>query len=281
MTLRNMPRMEMGARPGVNSHISLGALNRWNSDLRASGEDDASISILDPIGSDGWGEGVSAKRIGAALRSIGERPVSVNLNSPGGDVFEGIAIYNQLQEHKAKVTVNVLGLAASAASVIAMAGDEIRIGRAAFLMIHNTWVVAMGDRHAFRDVADWLEPFDQALIDVYATRSGIASAELGAMMDKETWLSGSKAIELGMADELLGSENVSIDANENARNMRAERKFDLVAARAGLARGDARALLKELKGGMPGAAQPGKPGAADIGEEVKNLLKSINELKGS
>lgn len=281
MSLRNLPRMDMGAHPGVKSDIGLSALNRWNADLRASSEDEATISILDPIGADMWGEGVTAKRIAGALRAIGERPVAVNINSPGGNVFEGIAIYNLLQEHKARVTVNVLGLAASIASVIAMAGDEIRIGRAGFLMIHNSWVVAAGDRHAMRDVADWLEPFDQALNSVYASRTGLATGELGKMMDKETWLSGAQAIEQGFADDFLASEAVGIEASEEARNLRAERKFDIVAARAGLARGDARSLLKELKGGMPGAAPTDQPGAVDLAGEVQSLLDSINALKGS
>ncbi|MBN0106041.1 Clp protease ClpP, partial [Pseudomonas aeruginosa] len=92
----------------------------------------------EPIGYDWWtGEGVTAKRIAGALRAIGgDVDVTVNINSPGGDVFEGLAIYNLLREHKGKVTVRVLGLAASAASFIAMAADEVKIARAGFLMIH-------------------------------------------------------------------------------------------------------------------------------------------------
>lgn len=282
MTLRHMPRMEIGGHPSVKSDVSVKALKQWNPDLRASSDsEDATISILDPIGHDIWGYDVSAKRISAALRSIGERPVTVNINSPGGDVFEGFAIYNMLQEHKAEVTVNVLGLAASAASVIAMAGDTVRIGRAGFVMIHNSWVIAGGDRNAFKEVADWLGPFDEAMNDVYAARTGLPTAELATMMDQETWLSGSKAIELGFADEQLASESVSVDGNEEAKALRAERKFDLVAARAGMSRADARSLLKEIKGGTPGAASPGTPEAAAIEMEVQNLLKSIQEMKGS
>ncbi|HCF5801664.1 TPA: Clp protease ClpP, partial [Pseudomonas aeruginosa] len=102
-----------------------------------------------------------------ALRAIGgDVDVTVNINSPGGDVFEGLAIYNLLREHKGKVSVNIIGLAASAASFIAMAGDEIRIGRAAFLMIHNAWLIAMGNRNDLREIADWLEPFDMTLADI-------------------------------------------------------------------------------------------------------------------
>jgi ATP-dependent Clp protease protease subunit len=150
-----------------------GALDRWNPAVRAASESEPSISIYEVIGEDPWtGGGVTVKRIDAALRAIGNKDVIVNINSPGGDVFEGIAIYNRLREHQGQITVKVLGLAASAASVIAMAGDNVQIGASSFLMIHNAWVLAIGNRHDMREVADFLEPFDRALADVYVARSG-------------------------------------------------------------------------------------------------------------
>ena len=120
------------------------ALDRWDGGIKAAATDDNSISVFDVIGQDYWGEGVTAKRIAGALRAMNGADVTVNINSPGGDMFEGLAIYNLLREYEGRVTVKVLGIAASAASVIAMAGDEIQIGRGAFLMIHNCWVYAMG-----------------------------------------------------------------------------------------------------------------------------------------
>lgn len=120
------------------------ALDRWDGGIKAAATDDNSISVFDVIGQDYWGEGVTAKRIAGALRAMNGADVTVNINSPGGDMFEGLAIYNLLREYEGRVTVKVLGIAASAASVIAMAGDDIQIGRGAFLMIHNCWVVAMG-----------------------------------------------------------------------------------------------------------------------------------------
>lgn len=104
------------------------------------------------------GRGVTAKRISAALRAIGNNDVVVNINSPGGDMFEGLAIYNLLRSHSGKVTVNILGIAASAASIIAMAGDEVQMGRGAFLMIHNCWAVGVGNRHDFAKLANDLAP---------------------------------------------------------------------------------------------------------------------------
>jgi ATP-dependent Clp protease protease subunit len=155
------------------------------------------------------GQGVTAARISAALRAIGKRDVVVNINSPGGDYFEGLAIYNALRDHPAQVTVKVLGIAASAASVIAMAGDEIQIARAGFLMIHNTWIIAMGDRHALREAADWLEPFDQVAVDIYAARTGLEPKAIAKMLDRETWIGGDRGRRAGhFADAFLPADAV-------------------------------------------------------------------------
>lgn len=280
MSIRDLPAAQIGARTGVRSDIGTKVIERWNPDVRAATEEepDSSISILDVIGQDWWGEGVTAKRISAALRQIGKRDVVVNINSPGGDFFEGLAIYNALREHPAKVTVKILGLAASAASVIAMAGDEVLIGRAGFLMIHNTWVVAAGDRHALRDVADWLEPFDLASVDIYAARSGLDAKKLGQMLDRETWIGGQAAVDQGFADGLLSADQVEASARQEGEvRIRAEKKFDLLAARAGLSRGAARELLAELKGGKPGAAPTGTQDAAVI-EGVRDLLNRVKSI---
>ncbi|TGS62874.1 head maturation protease, ClpP-related, partial [Mesorhizobium sp. M1C.F.Ca.ET.176.01.1.1] len=152
----------------------------------AASDDAASSSIYDSIGGNWEGTGITAKRVSAVLRNIGARDLTVNVNSPGGDFFEGVAIYNLLREHKAKVTVNVMGLAASAASVIAMAGDEILMGDGAFLMIHNAWTVAIGNRHDIAQAAEVLAPFDAAMAKVYSQRAGISEAEAAALMDKAT-----------------------------------------------------------------------------------------------
>ncbi|WP_367672824.1 Clp protease ClpP, partial [Serratia symbiotica] len=134
MTKKRLPVAPAG-RPcaGVTCEPLPSALERWNGGLKAAASEDNSISVFDVIGKDYWGEGVSAKRIAGALRSMNGTDVTVNINSPGGDMFEGLAIYNLLREYPGKVTVKVLGLAASGASIIAMAGDEIQIGRGAFL----------------------------------------------------------------------------------------------------------------------------------------------------
>jgi len=279
MSLRNLPRLDIGARPGVRSDIAQSVMARWSPDIRAAKSDDATISVLDVIGYDYFEEGVTAKRIAGALRSIGDRPVTVNVNSPGGDMFEGLAIYNLLRDHPQKVTVNVLGIAASAASVIAMAGDEVRIGRGAFLMIHNAWVIAGGNRHDMREVADWLQPFDEAMADIYAARTGIAAKEVAKLMDAETYLNAKTSIEKGFADEYMDGDQLTVDPQEaNALALRAERRLDLLAQKAGMSRADARQIAAELKsGGKRGAAPSGEPGAADLLaglSELRDLLKS-------
>lgn len=278
MSIRKLPQAEIAARPGAGSGTTPKALERWNPDLRAAAEDDAaSISILEVIGEDWWsGEGVTAKRIAGALRAVGQREVVVNINSPGGDFFEGLAIYEMLRQHPAKVTVNILGLAASAASVIAMAGDEVLIARSGFLMIHNVWVVAAGDRNALRDVAEWLAPFDQAAVDIYAARTGADAGDLAAMLDRETWIGGSAAVEQGFADGLL--EPAAIDGSAKAegpaRGVVARHRVDSLLAKAGVSRSERRELLAALKGGMPGAAPTGTPSAAVVAE-VESLLNRV------
>ena len=138
-------------------------------------------------------------------------PVLDNLNSPGGDFFEGMAIYNLLREHKAKVTIRVLGVAASVASVIAMAGDEILMGDGSFLMIHNAWAVAVGNRHDMTDTAAVLATFDAAMAALYAHRSGIAEAEAEAamLMDRETWIGAQQAVDDSFATGLLPSSEIT------------------------------------------------------------------------
>lgn len=277
MKKSDLPKAKIGARPGVQSDISPIAFQRWFPDVKALVGDDAgaTISILDPIGADIWGDGVTAKRIAAALRAIGDNPVTVNVNSPGGDFFEGLAIYNLLRDHANTVTINILGVAASAASVIAMAGDTVRIARAGFVMIHNTRIGAAGDRHAMREVADWLEPFDAASVDIYAARTGLDPVDLAQKLDRETWIGGQAAVDAGFADELLPADMVDTGDGAASASMRAEKQIDLMAARSGLTNSARRELLADLKGIKPGADPSGMPGAAEFEKSVLALLDKM------
>ena len=202
------------ARRGINAYTPTAVFDRWGEDaagVRALGMGDNVVTMFEVIGEDHWtGGGITAKKVAAQLRAIGG-PVEVQINSPGGDMFEGIAIYNVLREHPHPVTIKVMGMAASAASIIAMAGDHVEIGAASFLMIHNCWVASFGNRNDLRALAEWLEPFDAAMTDVYVQRTGLPAATITKWLDDETWLSGSQAIEKGFANALLPADQTTID----------------------------------------------------------------------
>lgn len=268
MTIRQLPVAPAG-RPcaGVTSEPQPSALERWNGGIRAASVNDNSISIFDVVGRDYWDEGVTAKRISGALRSMNGADVTVNINSPGGDMFEGLAIYNLLREYQGRVTVKVLGIAASAASIIAMAGDDIQIGRGAFLMIHNCWVVAMGNRHDFAELSTSLEPFDTAMADIYSARSGLDIATVQQLMDAESYIGGSDAVEKGLADSLLSADAVS-DGDDSPSS--ALRKLDALLAKTNTPRSERRKLIKALTGNTPGAVTDpdGMPRATQPNPEI-------------
>jgi len=284
MHVRNLPAAPEG-RPcaAVSSAILPRALDRWNSGIRAAADEDRSISVFDVIGYDYWtGDGVTAKRVAAALRNMGPGPVTVNINSPGGDMFEGLAIYNLLREHDGEVTVKVLGLAASAASIIAMAGDTIQIARAGFLMIHNCWVLAVGNRHDLRSVAEKLEPFDAAMADIYVARTGKELADIQKQMDGETWIGGSSAVEQGFADELLPSDQVKQGEKKSAS---AVRRLEAALRQTGMPKSEAMKLISEFKSsaGDPAGSAEGDPGERGAGDppviDLSAALKTASAIR--
>jgi len=247
MTKRTLPAAPaVSPCAGLSTALAPGVLARWNPAVQAAVTGDTTISILDPIGLDPWtGDGVTAKRVSAALRTIGARDAVVNVNSPGGDMFEGLAIYNLLREHPGRVTVKVLGVAASAASFIAMAGDEIQIGRASFLMVHNAWIRTSGNRHALREVAATLETFDRATAGVYAARTGLPVDEVTTLLDAETWLAGEDAIAKGFADAYLEADEAHEQADAAASARLAAKQLHLMLAE--VPRAQVRRLLNEVR----------------------------------
>lgn len=268
-------------RPQVRFDLPSQALSRWQPDLQAAATDntDNTISILAPIGEDYWGEGVTARRISAALRHIGaDNDVTVSINSPGGDVFEGLAIYNLLAEHRGHVTIKILGLAASAASVIAMAGDTVQIAKAGFFMIHNCWTCACGDRHYMHEVGEYLEPFDLAMASLYEDRTGLKLSELTDMMDRETWIGGQGSIDQGFADAFLGSDPVSAKAGGDRAVAAAVRKMDIALAKAGMTRSERRALINDFKSSTPSAAGGGTPGATVTNTSSAVVYEPLPEI---
>ncbi|MBF6630659.1 MAG: Clp protease ClpP [Comamonas sp.] len=276
MSLKKLPELQAFARSGIQSFVSPSAMARWTPGIQAAAGDspDNTISILDVIGEDWWtGEGVTSNRIAGALRAIGVRDVVVNINSPGGDMFEGVTIYNLLRMHQAKVTINVLGLAASAASIIAMAGDEVYIGRPSFLMIHNCWMVAGGNRHDFAAAAEQMAPFDAAMADVYQERTGIDTKRIATLMDKETWIGGSAAVTDGWADGLLGDNVIKDGGGAQAS---AIRRVEAALRSSGMPRSEAQKLLSEFKSSLSESA--GAPGGLSDSAAKNVAATSLQSL---
>ena len=282
MAKNHMPVAHFGVRPAdVRAECAPPrALEKWQPELRAKAEAAGEssgpfvIDVMDVIGESWDGYGITGQRVGALLRAAGEREVVVNINSPGGDVFEGLAIYNMLRGHKGDVTVRIVGLAASAASVIAMAGDRIEIARAGFLMIHNTWVFAIGDRHDLATVAGQLAAFDEVMAELYALRAKADAAEIGAMMDRETWISGRAAIDQGFADELLAADLIEVSDKDKAGETKAVTEFAFMARKAGYSRSQANALRNRLTS-KPGAADDDKPSAVETMADLTGWAKSL------
>lgn len=142
-----------------------------------------------------------------------------------------------------------------------MAGDEVQIGRGAFLMIHNCWVASMGNRHDFASLSEYLEPFDNAMADIYAARSGMDETTIHKLMDAESYIGGSDAIDKGLADSLLSADSV-IDGDDSPAA--ALRKLDALLAKTNTPRSERRKLIKALSGGTPSATSnsDGMPSAA-------------------
>ena len=165
------------------------------------------ISIYGEIVSEKWfDEETSATSFKDDLNDLGDvDTINLHINSPGGSVFEGIAIHNMLKMHKATVNVYVDGLAASIASVIAMSGDTIFMPENSMLMIHNPWTFAMGNAKELRKQADDLDRIAQASIKTYLSKSNgkINEETLVKLLDEETWLSAQEAVDYGLADEVL------------------------------------------------------------------------------
>ena len=133
----------------------------------------------------------------------GSGPITVVINSPGGDCVAAAQIYNMLMEYPADVNVSIDGIAASAASVIAMAGTTVRMSPVSLMMIHNPLTVAMGDTEEMRKAIQLLDEVKESIINAYEIKTGLSRAKLSHLMDAETWMSAKKAYELGFCDEIL------------------------------------------------------------------------------
>ena len=145
----------------------------------------------------------------------GEGDITVWINSPGGDCVAAAQIYNMLTAYKGNVTIKIDGIAASAASVIAMAGNKVLMSPVSMMMIHNPATIAFGDHKEFAKAIEMLDEVKESIINAYVIKTGLSRTKLSHLMDSETWMNANKAVELGFADEVISSE----DSKEDTSNM--------------------------------------------------------------
>ena len=172
------------------------------------------LTMRGPISDETWfGDEVTPGVFRAELNE-GTGPVAAWIDSPGGDVFAAAQIYNMLRDYKDEVNVHIDSLAASAASVIAMAGKTVEISPTGYLMIHNPSMMAWGDSAEMQRAKNMLDEVKEGIINAYEVRTGLSRQQLSDMMDAETWLSAKKAVELGFADKIMfedeGKDAVSL-----------------------------------------------------------------------
>lgn len=173
--------------------------------ILSKSDTEAEIVIYAGIGTDWWNDGsmISAKNFSEELKKLPDtvKTLNIRVNSPGGDVFDGIAIYNRLKQHKAKKVVYIDGLAASIASVIALAGDEIVMGEGALFMVHLPWTFAMGNRTDLDNVINRLTDVEEQMIGIYSKKTKLSRTEVRAMLEAETWMDADESIDKGFADK--------------------------------------------------------------------------------
>jgi len=177
--------------------------------------DGAEILIYDVIGF----PFVEAKQFIKDLNAIKAKQITVRLNSPGGDVFDGVAVYNALKNHPAKITTRIEGLAASIASVIALAGDEVQAYANTMYMIHDPWVMAVGNQEDLRSIADVLEKIGGQLADIYTGKTGLEADTIKEMMHTETWMTAQEGKGLGFVDKVLDGEGKTAKAKYDLKNI--------------------------------------------------------------
>lgn len=242
--------------------------------IEALSEDNTELMIYDVIG---WPFN-DAGEIIRALAGVTSKTVTVRINSPGGDVFDAMAIFNALQAHKSKVITRVESLAASAASFIALAGKEVQAYQNAMVMIHDPWVLAAGNQYDLREIADILEKISGNMVDIYSQNSNIGKKEIRDMLKAETWFTAKEAKEKGFIDTIIDGKaakaqfDLSMFAHVpdgftgNDHDEPIARKYEKALRDVGASKNEARAILaRGLKSGT-------------LEEEVlaaQNLLKII------
>lgn len=177
------------------------AMKFWN--MKKTANNSAELMLYGTISEDSWwGDEITPAQFAEDLAAFGDvEEINVHINSGGGDVFAGMAIHSMLKRHAAKVNCYIDGLAASIASIVAMAGDKVIMPKGSMMMIHNPWTFTWGNSTEIRGVADVLDSIRDALVEVYQEKTKLDADEIKELMENETWLTSTQAIEKGFADE--------------------------------------------------------------------------------
>ena len=177
---------------------------KWKNQIAAEDTpSDRTLYLDGAIAEDSWFDDDVTPKIFKDELNLGSGDITVWINSPGGDCVAAAQIYNMLKDYPGKITVKIDGIAASAASVIAMAGDTVLVSAVSMLMIHNPSTIAMGDHTEMQKAIDMLDEVKESIINAYVLKTGLSRARLSHLMDAETWMNANTAIELGFADGLI------------------------------------------------------------------------------
>jgi ATP-dependent Clp endopeptidase proteolytic subunit ClpP len=244
----------------------------WN--FRAQENGVAELLLYGVIDEDeSWG-GVGAREFAKELKGLGDvREIRVRINSSGGYVFAGQAIYSTLKRHKATVTVYVDGLAASIASVIAMAGDRVIMPKNALMMVHNPWGLAVGDAEDMRKTAEVLDTITETIISAYQDKTGLERDDILELMEAETWMTAQDALDWGFIDEIEGEGQIAA----SVRGRQLVVKSGIGEARLSLESLKQTEELKRKVAALP-AARDERPGCGETIEPEGGAVMNLEEL---
>lgn len=187
---------------------------RWIRDETKSGQ--RTLYLEGAIAEESWFDDDVTPAAFKADLLAGGGPVTIWINSPGGDCVAAAQIYNMLMDYPGDVTVKIDGIAASAASVIAMAGTRVQMSPVSLMMIHNPLTVAMGDSEEMRKAIQLLDEVKESILNAYEIKTGLSRARLSHLMDAETWMNAKKAVELGFCDEIMFQNEAATAAPEDS-----------------------------------------------------------------
>lgn len=252
------------------------------------------IDIYDEIG--GWG--IYAADFKRELEDVASRggPIVLNINSPGGDVFEGISVYHAVSKYRDRITVNITGVAASIASVVALAGNRLVMGQGTFLMIHDAWTIILGTAKKLRQRADTLDQIDTEMVGIYEQNSNLSKQELITAMDSETWYSPDQAYQAGFADAIedygeIAAKSIAFDwrsygyqrvpqqlweARRRAVAPKTERELEESLVALGFSKKQAERISAKGYGALQGDPAVGES-QGDPGE-IANAIRGLAEL---